>query len=114
MMQEIKLYFPINENKVENSDLATPQLASYRLKQGIYTQETLAELTVRMEHSRNKTHSWWLIWIILCKLKCQFERTWQTQDISMYKWNIYINNIKKETDKHIKLQSIVNKLEKIY
>nr|GMD58117.1 Os05g0182550 [Ipomoea batatas]GME01875.1 Os05g0182550 [Ipomoea batatas] len=28
-----------------------------------------------MEHSGNKSHCWWLIWIILCKLKCQLKRT---------------------------------------
>lgn len=37
------------------------------------------ELTIWMKHPRNKTHCWWLIWIILCELKCQLKRTWKTQ-----------------------------------
>lgn len=39
--------------------------------------------TIRMKHSRNKSDSGGLIWIILCKLKSQLKRTWSKKEKSV-------------------------------
>lgn len=56
-------------------------LASTMRLQGNYnfgSKREKRELTVWMEHSRNKAHCRWFIRIILCELKCQLKRTWKT------------------------------------